>query len=176
MKLYVCLLKQDDPRKCTARRLALKGYVTAIYSLRRLPSSVLVLDPFASILISPQDAKTRSLGAIDCSWISVRTTFRQRIRGRQRRLPLLLAGNPTNYGKRGKLSTAEALAAALEIMGYKIFAQKIVGLFGWGKTFFDLNSEPLAEYSRATGEEEIKRIEQEFFPNVIKDYYKPNRS
>ncbi len=173
MKVYVCLLKQDDPKKCTARRLAQKGYVTAIYSLRRLPSSSLVLDPFASVLISPLDAKAKSLGVIDCSWVRIKSTFRQRIKGEQRRLPLLLAGNPTNYGKLGKLSSAEALAAALEIMGYKILAQTILGLFKWGRTFFDLNAEPLAEYARATGEVEIKRIEHEFFPNVIKDYYKP---
>ncbi len=173
MKVYVCLLKQDDPKKCTARKLAQKGYVTAIYSIRRLPSSAIVLDPFASMLISPLDAKIRSLGAIDCSWMRVRTTFRHRIRGEQRRLPLLLAGNPTNYGKLGKLSTAEALAAALTIMGYEIFAQKIMGLFKWGATFFDLNADPLAEYARATGDVGIKKIEQEFFPNVIKDYYKP---
>ncbi len=173
MKVYVCLLKQDDPKKCTARKLAQKGYVTAIYSLRRLPSSSLVLDPFASVLISPLDARTKSLGAIDCSWMRIKSTFRQRIKGEQRRLPLLLAGNPTNYGKLGKLSSAEALAAALDIMGYKIFAQTIMGLFKWGRTFFDLNAEPLAEYARATGEVEIKRIEHEFFPNVIKDYYKP---
>lgn len=173
MKVYVCLLKQDDPKKCTARKLAQKGYVTAIYSLRRLPSSALVLDPFASMLISPLDAKARSLEAIDCSWMRVRTTFRQGIKGEQRRLPLLLAGNPTNYGKLGKLSTAEALAAALAIMGNKNFAQKIMSLFKWGRTFFDLNAEPLAEYSRANGEVDIKRIEHEFFPNVIKDYYKP---
>ena len=173
MKVYVCLLKQDDPKKCTARKLAQKGHVNAIYSLRRLPSSALILDPFASMLISPLDAKIRSLGAIDCSWMTVRATFRKGIKGEQRRLPLLLAGNPTNYGKLGKLSTAEALAAALVIMGYKIFAQKIMGLFKWGKTFFDLNADPLAEYAKTTGEDEIKRIEQEFFPNVLKDYYKP---
>ncbi len=173
MKVYVCLLKQDDPKKCTARKLAQKGLVNAIYSLRRFPSSALLLDPFASELISPLDSKIKSIGAIDCSWVRAITTFKQRIKGKQRRLPLLLAGNPTNYAKLGKLSTAEALAAALEIMGYKIFAQKIMGMFKWGSTFLDLNAEPLAEYARATGEVEIKRIEQEFFPNVIKDYYKP---
>lgn len=174
MKVYVCLLKQDDPRKCTARKLVQKGYVTAIYSLRRLPHSSLVLDPFAPALISRRDSKTRSLGAIDCSWMKIRPTFSNRIKGEPRRLPLLLAGNPTNYGKIGKLSSAEALAAALEVMGYKILAQKIMGVFNWGRTFLDLNSEPLEEYSRATSEDEIKKLEHEFFPNVIKDYYKPN--
>ncbi|MCZ6613422.1 MAG: DUF367 family protein [Nitrososphaerales archaeon] len=173
MKVYVCLLKQDDPKKCTARKLAQKGLVNAIYSLRRMPSSTLVLDPFASVLISPLDSKIRSIGAIDCSWTRVISTFKRGIKGEHRRLPLLLAGNPTNYGKLGKLSTAEALAATLEILGYKIFAQKIMGLFKWGATFLDLNAEPLAEYASATGEVEIKKIEQEFFPNVVKDYYKP---
>ena len=173
MKVYVCLLKQDDPKKCTARKLAQKGLVNAIYSLRRMPSSTLVLDPFASVLISPLDSKIRSIGAIDCSWTRVISTFKRGIKGEQRRLPLLLAGNPTNYGKLGKLSTAEALAATLEILGYKIFAQKIMGLFKWGATFLDLNAEPLTEYASATGEVEIKKIEQEFFPHVVKDYYKP---
>ncbi|MFQ6010577.1 MAG: DUF367 family protein [Nitrososphaerales archaeon] len=172
MKVYVCLLKQDDPKKCTARKLAQKGHAIAIHSMKRLPRSSIVLHPFASRILSRTDAGTRSLGVIDCSWVNAQATFNGKIKGLPRRLPLLLAGNPTNYAKIGKLSSAEALAAALDIMGNKIFAQKVMSIFKWGTTFLDLNSEPLREYSRATSQDEIKSLEQDFFPNLIEDYYK----
>jgi pre-rRNA-processing protein TSR3 len=103
------------------------------------------------------------LVGLDCSWNRADATFQEDIRGENRRLPSLLAGNPTNYSCRGKLSTVEALAAALIITGYNERAEQLLNVFKWGKTFLTLNREPLIEYGRASPLEIFER-EQEFFP------------
>ena len=42
-------------------------------------------------------------------------------------LPLLLAANPVNWGKPGKMTTAEALAASLYLIGEEEHSRKIIG-------------------------------------------------
>ena len=86
----------------------------------------------------------------------------QRIPGEARRLPALLAGNPTNYAVRGKLSTAEALAAALFITHFTTEAERILSLFKWGPTFLALNREPLEAYAEASLSN-LPNVEAEFF-------------
>ncbi len=86
----------------------------------------------------------------------------ERFPGQARRLPALLAGNPTNYGVLGKLSTAEAFAAALFITGFESDSNRVLSLFKWGPTFLTLNREPLEAYARATLEN-LGEIEAEFF-------------
>ena len=77
---------------------------------------------------------------------------------------MLLAGNPTNYGIRGRLSTAEALAAALLITGFEREAQSLLAVFNWGNTFLTLNKEPLETYSH-TLPADMSKQEQEYFPS-----------
>ena len=74
----------------------------------------------------------------------------------------MLAGNPTNYAVRGKLSTAEALAAALFITGFATEAQRVLSLFKWGPTFLALNREPLEAYAEASLSN-LPKVEAEFF-------------
>jgi hypothetical protein len=62
---------------------------------------------------------------------------------------VLIAGNPTNYAKATKLSTAEALAGALYIAGYKEEAKKLLSVFVWGHTFIELNVPLLDAYVEA---------------------------
>jgi len=83
--------------------------------------------------------------------------------GLGRRLPTLLAANPTNYAKPHKLSSVEALAAALYIVGFKNEATKLLSLFKWGEAFASLNAEPLDAYSLATSTEAIEVVESQFF-------------
>ena len=78
----------------------------------------------------------------------------------------MLAANPTNYGKLGKLSSAEALAGALYILGEKALAGEIMDKFKWGHTFLELNSNLLDDYAQAESAEEISQIEQEYFPHL----------
>jgi pre-rRNA-processing protein TSR3 len=88
--------------------------------------------------------------------------FGRDIPGTNRRLPFLLAGNPTNYGIAGRLSTAEALAAALILTGFRQSATAILSLFKWGETFLSLNQEPLEKYAAAKSPE-LSALEEGFF-------------
>ncbi len=77
------------------------------------------------------------------------------VRGTSRCLPVLIAGNPTNYAKATKLSTAEALAGALYVAGFKEEAQKLLSIFAWGHTFLQLNAELLEDYAAAKDSTEV---------------------
>jgi pre-rRNA-processing protein TSR3 len=83
-----------------------------------------------------------------------------------RRLPLLLAGNPVNYAKLGKLTTAEAIAGSLFILGFQSNAEKLLNKFKWGHTFLDLNVELLELYKNQEDPNEILKIERDYFPNL----------
>ena len=101
--------------------------------------------------------------AIDCSWEKVQNAFAFRIPGVGRRLPTLLASNPVNYARPHKLSSLEALAASLHIMGFKEKSAQLLSIFKWGPGFLTLNAEPLEAYEDAVDEVELSRAESEFF-------------
>ena len=88
--------------------------------------------------------KIRSITALDCSWevldAGVFGAWRH-----HRALPYLVAANPTNYGRPLRLSSAEALAAALYILGEPEQAAALLDAFKWGPHFLTLNAEPLAD-------------------------------
>jgi len=73
-----------------------------------------------------------------------------------------MAANPVNYAKIGRLSTVEALSAALHIMGFRSQARELLSPFGWGDAFFDLNGELLSRYARVNSEESIVKIELDY--------------
>lgn len=161
MKLLVYMLKQDDPKKCTAAKLVHFRIANAV---RRIPRNSLVLNPYSEVSLCKSDnSLADSVTAIDCSWEKVGTAFKHDFYGINRKLPLLLAANPTNYSKMGKLSSAEALAGALSILGFDDLAFDVMNKFKWGHTFFELNGELLKDYANANDPEEIKRIEMEYF-------------
>ena len=164
LTVYVLLLKQDDPRKCTAARLAKFNLARTLFRIRQIPGNSIVLNPTAPRIILPGD-RNRAAGivAVDCSWEKGQAEFRKEFPGFQRRLPTLLAANPTNYAKKHKLSSAEALAAAAFILGSKELASRILSYFKWGKTFLTLNDELLEAYSTASSVEELSEIESQFF-------------
>jgi rRNA small subunit aminocarboxypropyltransferase len=156
---------QDDPKKCTAARLRKFNLARRITSLKQVPSSTIVLNPTARQRITSTDRniiEQHGIVALDCSWNRSDRVFNMNIPGQSRKLPLLLAGNPTNYSVPGKLSTAEAFAAALFITNFEAEARKILSLFSWGETFLTLNMEPLLAYAKAKPEE-MAEIEASFF-------------
>ena len=160
------MLKQDDPRKCTAARLAKFGLAKPLFKVRQIPRIALVLNPTAPNLILARDKSQNSkarLVAIDCSWEKAHEQFERSMPGFSRRLPTLLAANPTNFAKRHKLSSVEALAAASYILGFKESAIQLLSGFKWGDTFLTLNHEPLENYALATSETELIQIESEYF-------------
>ena len=67
-----------------------------------------------------------------------------------------------NWGKPFKLSTVEALAAGLVILGERSQAEQILSKFSWGHVFLELNREPLAEYALARDSAEVVRIQNEY--------------
>jgi pre-rRNA-processing protein TSR3 len=158
--------RQDDPRKCTSAKLQKFHLASELHSLRQIPRSAIVLNPTSSKTVTSQDRELiqkYGLVGLDCSWNLSEDIFDKSIGGENRRLPLLLAGNPTNYSSRGKLSTAEALAAALIITGFNQRAQQILDIFSWGHTFLTLNKEPLTDYAQASPHQ-MEQKEREYFP------------
>lgn len=175
MKVLAFMLYQDDPFKCTAAKLVKFGLAE---SVKAIPRNSIVLNPFAGVPLSRNDAlAANSLCAIDCSWEQASTTLSGRplyairglvSRGISRRMPALLASNPINYAKIGKLSTAEALAGSLAILGESEKAFHIMDKFKWGHTFFELNSDLLKDYRNAETPEDVMLVEAEYFPENAK--------
>ena len=159
MNLYVYHAKHCDPKKCTAQKLAKLNIVVTLYSLRKIPRTSLILDPLNQKALSPEDKKYSSITALDYSW--KKGTFKKPFKN-GRALPYLVAANPVNFGKPTLLSTAEALAAALYILGEKSKALNILSKFRWGKTFMSLNAELPALYADADSSSEIIEIQNEY--------------
>ena len=167
MKALVYMLRQDDPSKCTAAKLA-KFHIAE--PAHRIGRRTIVLNPFSHDPVTRRDKEIADyVCAIDCSWEKADDVLKQKRlvdQGIGRRLPALLAANPVNYSKLGKLSSAEALAAALYIVGDDALAGEILNKFKWGHTFFELNQELLLDYAAAASPEEIATIEREYFPQL----------
>jgi len=164
-RLMVYEFRQDDPKKCTSARLRKFRLVRSLRSLKRIPSSAVVLNPTSSRTLSREDrelVQRDGLVALDCSWNLSEAIFDRDLPGINRRLPVLLAGNPTNYGIPGRLSTAEALAAGLILTGFRQPASAILSLFRWGETFLSLNQDPLEKYAAAKSPE-LSVLEEDFF-------------
>jgi pre-rRNA-processing protein TSR3 len=150
MRLYVYHAEQCDPKKCTAKKLA-KFKLVDLSSTRRplRRGKTVLLDPSASMPLYCADP-VNTLVAIDCSWKQCKHVFRSFRSRCRRRLPYLVAANPVNYGRPYELTTAEALGAALYILGEPQRAQELLSKFKWGPTFLALNAAPLAEYAKAS--------------------------
>lgn len=128
-----------------------------------MPKRAIILNPFGEIAFSPADRQRVAdfgLAALDCSWEHAEKVLSHHVRGTSRCLPVLIAGNPTNFAKATKLTTAEALAAALYIAGFKEEAQALLSIFTWGHTFFELNATLLEDYAAAKDSTEIVAIMQ----------------
>lgn len=163
MKLYAYHLEQCDPKRCTTRKLERFGIITVVARGRRLPNGVIILHPEGEHVLSREDGDrvgARGLAVIDSSW--KRGAVPQVRGGPTRSLPYLLAANPVNYGKPFVLSSAEALAAALFILGVPHQAEAVLAKFGWGLQFLALNREPLRAYAAATTRADVLVAQSEF--------------
>ncbi|MFO7618343.1 MAG: DUF367 family protein [Thermoplasmata archaeon] len=151
--LYFFDGKQCDPKKCSGRKLAKFNLARQVYKMSALPPASLVLMPTTRKVISKDDldiARKSGVAVLDLSWKATGDEFPAGIKeSRQRALPFLLAANPVNYGKPFILSSVEAFAAALIILGYRTQAEELLSKFTWGNTFLTLNREPLEEYEKA---------------------------
>jgi pre-rRNA-processing protein TSR3 len=157
---------QDDPKKNTALRLKHRGMARIVSRVRYLPKRAIVLNPFGEIAFSPADHERLAqfgLAALDCSWEHAQKVMGEHVKGTSRCLPILIAGNPVNFGKLTKLTTAEAIAAALYIGGFQDEAQKVLDIFTWGHTFFELNQMLLDNYVQAKDSTEIIGMQTKLF-------------
>jgi pre-rRNA-processing protein TSR3 len=169
--VHALWLAQDDPKKNTAVLASKRGNLTLHKSIRSLPKRGVILEPLCGKVFGPEDhelllERGGALVGLDCSWAHIESSVQSvmdRTRLQPRMLPLLLAANPVNWGKPGRLTTAEALATVLYLMGRKEQAQEVLGAFRWGSRFFELNQEPLDAYASAGSSAELVNLQFEFF-------------
>jgi pre-rRNA-processing protein TSR3 len=157
---------QDDPKKNTALRLKRRGLARIVSKTRFLPKRAIVLNPFGEIAFSAADRERIlqfGLAALDCSWEQAEKVLGRNVRGTSRCLPVLVAGNPVNFGKLTKLTTVEALAAALFIAGFVGESQRLLEIFPWGHTFFELNGKLLERYAQAKDSGEVVEVQNSIF-------------
>ena len=162
------MLNQDDPKKCSALKLIRFG---SVLPTRTVKHNMLVLNPFASEVVCKTDkTMVDSICVIDCSWNkaeSVLTNHKYLRKGIPRKIPALLAGNPINYARLGRLSSVESLAACYYVLGEKKFASSLLDKFKWGHTFLELNRDALEDYSAAENRKDIMSIELEYFGRYV---------
>ena len=144
-----------DPKKCTVKKLEKFGMINVVKKITQVPKTTLLLDPTAEYVISPADKKwVTSITALDCSWVVLDTTNLNPWKNR-RALPFLVAANPVNFGRPFRLTSVEAMAAALYILGEKEQAHNLLAPFGWGLRFIEVNADPLEDYARAKDSAEV---------------------
>ncbi len=163
MDLYIFDYGECDPKKCTAKKLLAKGWAVELKDPKQSRNCGIVLTPLSDIALSPNDrelALSRGLCTIDCTWADPDAKLSDFTNGRA--LPYLVAANPVNYGRPMKLTTAEALGAALFILGEERAAKNMMSAFRWGPHFFELNREPLKCYREANNSGEVVKIQKEF--------------
>ena len=155
-------MKEDDPKKCSAKKLHKFGFVKLEKKIRKTPRDAILLNPFAEKSLSKEDlkiAEKNGILAVDCSWKNAEKSFDfLDKRCNSRALPYVVAANPVNYGKPFKLTTLEAFAAALYILSDIDKAEEILNLYKWGPNFLVLNKEPLEDYRKAENSTEIIKI------------------
>ena len=172
MRIIVYHAGQCDPKKCTALKLKRHGLIEIVKRVKLIPRGAIVLNPLTEKAFSPAD-KSRieryGLAALDCSWEKAQKTLESSLKMRRysRCLPYLIAANPVNYGIPTKLSTVEALSAALYILNFKEQAVKLLSIFKWGREFLRLNGSFLERYSKAKDSRDILLFQSEFMTNRI---------
>jgi pre-rRNA-processing protein TSR3 len=150
----------DDPKKCSALRLANEGEARLHERYDSLPRGV-ALDPFAERALSPADSDAGALVVFDSSWESAEDVVAP-YEGERRALPFVVSANPVSYGKPFRLNTAEATVAALYILGEKEKARRIASYFSYGEAFLELNQEPLERYSECETSEEVVVVQEDY--------------
>ena len=155
VKIYVVYFREDDPRKNTSLKMVRAGLARLT---RRFPKRAIVLDPYARRFLGPWDRgyiEKYGVVVIDASWKKLSPDKLRKLYGIHRKLPLLIAGNPINYGKPWILSSIEAVTATLYITGFDEVVEKLKGLYKWMNTFILLNKELLDTYRSIENEEKL---------------------
>ncbi|MCK5410323.1 MAG: DUF367 family protein, partial [Candidatus Heimdallarchaeota archaeon] len=157
IQISICNFHTCNPKICTAQKI-IKSRKAIEVQIKQIQSQSIVLTPFSFTALSIEDrelALRNGLVGVDCSWNNIEGGEEALSRGTGRALPFLVAANPVNYGKPSKLSTLEAIVAALYILGDKIQAKEILALVKWGDEFFKINKDYLKRYTEAKNSKEV---------------------
>ncbi|MBI3840355.1 MAG: DUF367 family protein [Thaumarchaeota archaeon] len=165
--VFALEMGQDDPTKCTARKMIQNDLAKGVGKKFHASDKTIVLNPFAHRVLSPPDKVAKGILVNDCSWNQAQEVFFRRLGGKHRRLPILLAANPTNYAVPGMLSSVEAVSATMYVLGEVEDAQVYLALYKWGPNFEALNKEPLEAYRKARSEGRVLQAEREYFPQLF---------
>ena len=168
VKIVVYHARQCDPKKCTALKLKRHGLIYVVHQVKLLPRGAVVLNPLSKKAFSPADRKRVErfgLVALDFSWEHAEGALLRNVRGTSRCLPYLIAGNPVNFGNPTRLSTVEALAAALYITQFREQASQMLSIFKWGHTFLEINKERLESYAKAKDSRAVVELQKSFIGN-----------
>ena len=164
--IVVYHLGQDDPKKNTALRMARFGKARLVDKPDKCPPQAVLLNPFAKKAISREDLEAmrkNGLLALDCSWAQAEEAFPALLgRTKSRALPFLVAANPINWGKPFRLTTAEAIGAALHIVGETRLARDVLSAVPFGDSFLELNRNPLEDYAKCETSEEVVKAQMAY--------------
>ena len=170
VRLVLFEYKQNDPKRDTGMKLVRNGLVRSLRPGD--PFKGIVLSACGKSVLSPSDRAlivSAGLGGVNCSWN--RLDEISNVPGgniaRHRKLPFLIAANPINYGRAYKLSSAEALAAALAIVGLDTDSRRVTEKFAWESEFWKLNDPLINEYKRCSSGAEIIRVQDRFMQAKI---------
>lgn len=157
VRLSMFEFNQNDPKRDSGMKLCRLGLARSFK-----PGAVfkgILLSAEAHKTLSPADAPQaaeKGFGAVNCSWNRLEEVEASRLRGTPRKLPFLVAANPTNYGKPFKLNTAEALVASLAICGFRHDAERVAAKYSWGAEFFKINGDLIDRYSKCPDEYSVR--------------------
>ena len=165
--VFALEMGQDDPTKCTARKMVQMDLAKSVGRKFHASDTTIVLNPYAHRVLAHPDRGVKGILVNDCSWNQAQEVFFKKLGGKHRRLPILLAANPTNYAVPGMLSSVEAVAATMYILGEVEDAEVYLAIYKWGPNFETLNKEPLEAYRKAKTEGRVLQEEREFFPKLF---------
>ena len=140
-KLFCLNYRECNPKKCTRFKLEKLNLLEFVNKINSPLKNSIILNPFGQKELSYIDRNKilrYGLIVIDCSWKNIMNLKKISFEN-ARKLPPLIAANPTNFGKWEKLSSVEALAAALYITKFDDLANLLLSKFSWGIKFKELN-------------------------------------
>ena len=138
VSVHALWLAQDDPKKNTAVLASKRGDMRLHKSIKTLPKRGIILEPLCGKVFGPEDhallnEQNGALVGLDCSWAHIEASVEsvmKRTRLQPRMLPLLLAANPVNWGKPGRLTTARQWQQFSIFSVVKNKQNRFLGLFG----------------------------------------------
>eukprot|EP00435_Cladocopium_sp_Y103_P059826 s376_g21.t1 len=161
-KLVLFEFGQNDPKMDSGVRLCRFGLAKSLRPQAGFQG--IVLSTMTQIPVSAEDREvieTSGLAGVNCSWNRLNEIPWGKLprKPQHRILPFLVAANSVNYGRPNKLNTAEAMAAALIIVGMRSEAQKLLDAFSWGEEFLRLNEDAFKVYSEAKNARDLRQAE-----------------